>query len=136
MQNNQIIWDEDSVAKAFEEAIRTLKKLPSAKLRDYFTSWPEVIYTEREIARMDQKPKKWPATPEAISRLEMVCGWIHFLDEVEDRKIVWLRAEKTPWKLICIEFAISRATANRKWQNAIRRITQKIADLRLLTHGQ
>lgn len=135
MDNQKEIWTEEMVAQAFEEAVRTLKKLPAVKLYDYFSTWPEVIYTEREIAMMDQKSKKWPASPEAISRLERTCNWIHFLDEVDERKIIWLRAKKTPWKLICFEFGISRATANRKWQNAIRRITQKIADLRLLSHG-
>ena len=135
MQNKEKIWTEELVVAAFEEAIRTIKKLPSAKLRDYFTSWPQVVYKEIEILRMDQKPKKWPATPEAISRMEKVCGWILFLEEVEERKIVWLRAARTPWKLVCGELGgISRATANRKWKNAIRRITQKLEEVRLCTH--
>ncbi len=127
MENKEKIWTEEMVANAFEEAIRTLKKLPPTKLYNYFSSWPVVIYTEIEIIRMDQKPKKWPATPEAISRMEKTCAWINFLEEVEDRKLIWLRAKRMPWKLICNEFGISRATANRKWKNAIRTITQKLA---------
>ena len=127
MENKEKTWTEEMVANAFEEAIRTLKKLPAAKLYNYFSSWPVVIYTEIEILRMDQKPKKWPATPEAISRMEKTCAWINFLEEVEDRKLIWLRAKRMPWKLICNEFGISRATANRKWKNAIRTITQKLA---------
>ena len=135
MENKEIVWTEEMVIRAFEEALRTMKKLPSAKLRDYFTSWPQVVYSEIEILRMDQTPKKWRPTPEAISRMETTCNWIHFLEETEERKIVWLRATRTPWQLICGEFGISRATANRKWKNAIRRITQKLADLRLLTQS-
>lgn len=127
MENNQTIWTEEMVIEAFEEAVRTLKKLPAVKLYDYFSTWPEVVYTEREIARMDQKSKKWPATSEAISRLERTCNWIHFLDEVDERKLVWLRAKKTEWKLICCEFGISRATANRKWKNAILKITNELS---------
>lgn len=123
MQNKEKIWTEEMVILAFEEAIRTLKKLPTAKLRDYFTSWPQVVYSEIEILRMDQRPKKWPATPEAISRMEKACGWILLLKEVEERKIIWLRAKRTPWKLICGELGFSRATANRKWKSAIRQIT-------------
>ena len=123
MQNKEKIWTEELVVAALEEAIRTIKKLPSAKLRDYFTSWPQVVYSEIEIIRMDQRPKKWPATPEAISRMEKACGWILLLKEVEERKIIWLRAKRTPWKLICGELGFSRATANRKWKSAIRQIT-------------
>ena len=135
MQNKEIIWTEEMVIRAFEEAIRTMKKLPSAKLRDYFTSWPQVVYSEIEIIRMDQTPKKWPATPEAISRMEKACNWVLLLKEVEERKIIWLRAKRTPWQLICGEFGISRATANRKWKNAIRTITQNLAQLPLATQS-
>ncbi len=76
MENKEKIWTEAEVIKAFEEAIRTLKKLPSESLRDYFTIWPEVIYTPIEIIRMDQAqtPSKLSATPESISRMEKVCS--------------------------------------------------------------
>jgi hypothetical protein len=126
MENKEKIWTEELVEKAFAEAIRTMQKLPTAKLRDYFTSWPQVVYTEIEILRMAQTPKKWPATPQAIARMEKVCSWILFLQEVEERKIVWLRAKRTPWKLICGELGCARATANRKWKNAIRQITLQL----------
>ena len=126
MENKEKIWTEEMVEKTFEEAIRTMQKLPTAKLRDYFTSWPQVIYSEIEILRMDQKPKKWPATPEAISRMEKACGWVLLLKEIEERKIIWLRAKRTPWKLICGELGFSRATANRKWKSAIRQITLQL----------
>ncbi len=46
MENKEIVWTEEMVIRAFEEALRTMRKLPSAKLRDYFTSWPQVIYSE------------------------------------------------------------------------------------------
>ena len=131
MQNKEKIWTEEMVISAFEEAIRTLKKLPSAKLRDYFTSWPEVIYTPIEIIRMDQKPLKLTASAESVSRLEKTCAWINFIESVDDRKIIWLRASKAPWQLICNQFGISRATANRKWKNAILTITHKLAPLPL-----
>jgi hypothetical protein len=126
MENKEKIWTEAEVIKAFEEAIRTLKKLPSERLRDYFTIWPQVIYTPIEIIRMDQTPRKWSATPESISRMEKVFSWIHLLDSVEERKIILLRAKRTSWRLICYEFGISRATANRKWKNAILGITLKL----------
>jgi len=134
MQNKKNIWTEEMVIHAFEEAIRTLKKLPSVKLNDYFSSWPEIIYSEIEIIKMDQKSRKWPASSESISRLEKVCVWINFLKEIDERKLIWLRAKKTPWQLICREFGISRATANRKWKNSIRQITQKLNELLMFTN--
>lgn len=44
MQNKEKIWTEEKVILAFKEAIRTLKKLPPAKVRGYFNIWPQVIY--------------------------------------------------------------------------------------------
>ena len=131
MQNKQKIWTEEMVIRAFEEAIRTLKKLPSNKVQGYFNGWPEIIYKEIEILRMDQKPLKLRATAEEISRLEKTCTWINFIESIDDRKIIWLRAIKAPWQLICNQFGISRATANRKWKNAILTITHKLAPLPL-----
>jgi hypothetical protein len=126
MENKEKVWTEETVILAFEEAIRIIRRLPNAKMRDYFSSWPEIIYTEIEIARMDKKPKRWRVTPENISRMEKTCEWINFLETIHERKLVWLRAKRTPWKLICGEFKFSRATANRKWKNAIQKITIKL----------
>ena len=39
--------------------------------------------------------------------------WLRWLER-DDARIVWLRAERTPWKPICWEMGISRATANRR----------------------
>jgi len=37
----------------------------------------------------------------------------------ERRYGAWLRANRTPWKPICWELGISRASANRRWQYGI-----------------
>ena len=56
-----------------------------------------------------------PAGPDAIDRMAEVFPWLGWLAP-EDAKLVWARAEGTPWKGICWRFGISRATANRRWQ--------------------
>ena len=124
MQNNQ--WTEEMVIKAFEEAVRTIQRLPNVKLRGYASIWPDVIYSTLEVLRMDVKPTKWPATPEQISSMERTCDWINFLDDIDDKRLVWLRAKRIPWKPICCQLGISRITGNRKYKNAIRKITQKL----------
>jgi hypothetical protein len=45
---------------------------------------------------------------------ETLC-WLRWL-EGEDAKLVWARADRTPWKAICWRFGIARATAHRRWQ--------------------
>ncbi|MFY9734996.1 MAG: DUF6362 family protein [Rhodoplanes sp.] len=56
-----------------------------------------------------------PPSPAAISRMEEALGWLRWL-KPEQAKLVWSRAEGTPWKLICWRFGIARATAHRRWQ--------------------
>ncbi len=136
MENKEKIWTEQEVIKAFEEAIRTLKKLPSERLRDYFTIWPEVVYTPIELVRMDKTARKWSATPEAISRMEKFCRWIHLLESVEERRIVWLRAARISWRFICYEFGISRGTGYLRWKKAILTITKKLNQIPMFTNSE
>lgn len=119
-------WTEELVAERFEEAVRTIRKLPSVRARGYISAWPEIVYSKSEIAMMDRKPRQWPATAEQISNMEETCKWIHFLKKIDDRKIIWLRASRTPWKQVCTELGIARSPANYKWKNAIRTITRKL----------
>ena len=123
------------VAYRFEEAVRTLRRLPPVIVRGYISSLPEIIYTKREIAMMDQKPKRWPPTAEAISEMEETCKWINLLTEIDDRKIIWYRASRLPWKEICIKLGVARSTANWRWQNAILTITNKLNKFPMFPKG-
>jgi len=125
-------FDEQQIIAIFKEAVRTLKKLPPVRVQGYFNSWPEIIYTEREIMRMDHKPKVWRATPDAISRMEKAIEWLSLLETPVERKIVWMRANNIPWNIISKTFGFSRVTANKKYKNAITFITHNYAQLPLL----
>ena len=46
-------WTAECVADHFEEAFRTLRKLPPVKAKGYFNVWPEIARTRREIAAME-----------------------------------------------------------------------------------
>jgi len=39
--------------------------------------------------------------------------WFLWL-EPQDAQLLWMKVERTPWKVICQDFGISRATANRR----------------------
>jgi hypothetical protein len=47
--------------------------------------------------------------------MEETLGWLRWL-EVDVAKLVCARADRTPWKAICWQFGIARATAHRRWQ--------------------
>ena len=119
-------WNKEIVADRFEEAVITLRRLPAVRVNGYMSAWPEIIYTKREIAMMDKKPKRWPPTDKAISSMIETCKWINLLTEIDDRKVIWLRASRLHWKEICKQLGVARSTANWRWQKAILTITHKL----------
>ena len=44
----------------------------------------------------------------------------------DETKLVWARAEGTPWKQICWRFGIARATAHRRWRYALSLIVYRL----------
>jgi hypothetical protein len=102
-------WTADDVADHFEEAFRTLRKLPPVKARGYFNAWPSVLRSEKEIAAMEPEPMRvWPSAA-AITRLEQTFDWVLWIEE-EERKLVWSRAARVPWKQISAEYGCDRTS--------------------------
>ncbi|MCL7466071.1 DUF6362 family protein [Phaeovulum sp. NW3] len=118
-------WTTDDVADHFQEAFRTLRKLPPVKARGYFSAWPAVMRTPREIAAMEPEPMRvWPSAA-AITRLEQTFDWVLWIGE-DERKLVWSRAARVPWKQICAEQGCDRTTAWRRWQLALTKIAARL----------
>ena len=118
-------WTTDDVADHFEEAFRTLRKLPPVKAQGYFGAWPQVLRTKREIAAMEPEPMRvWPPAA-AITRLERTFDWVLWIEEPE-RKLVWSRAARVPWKVIAGEMGCDRTTAWRRWQLALTKIAARL----------
>jgi hypothetical protein len=121
--------DEQQIIAIFKEAVRTLRRLPPVRVQGYFSVWPEIVYSQAEVMRMDKKTKTWPPTPDAISRMEKAIDWLNLLETVEERKIVWMRANNIPWNIICKTFGICRSAANKKFKKAVAKILT-VEDLR------
>lgn len=119
------VWTADDVADQFEEAVRTLRKLPPVKVRGFFNTWPTIIRTAREIAFMEPEPMRIRPSAAAITRLEQTSVWVLWIEEAE-RKLVWARAARVPWKQISCELGCDRTTAWRRWQIALTKITARL----------
>lgn len=118
-------WTADDVADHFAEAFRTLRKLPSAAPRGHGSHWPQILRSAREIAAMEPEPMRvWPS-PAAITRLEQTFDWVLWIAEPE-RKLVWSRAARVPWKVIAGEMGCDRTTAWRRWQLALTTIAARL----------
>ena len=123
--NRRKDWTADDVADHFEEAFRTLRRLPAVKAQGYFGAWPQVLRTKREIEAMEPEPMRVVPSAQAISALERTFDWVLWITEAE-RKLVWSRAARVPWKLIAGELGCDRTTAWRRWQLALTKIAARL----------
>ena len=118
-------WTPQMVADRLEDAVATLRRLPPVKVQGYFNLWPNIKYTEMEVLRMDKRPVRLCALPDAIDRLEETMGWMAWLD-AEERKLVWKRAARVRWKTLCWELGSDRTTLWRKWLIAITKVSTRL----------
>lgn len=118
-------WTADDVADHFEEAFRTLRKLPPVRVQGYFNAWPQIVRSEKEILAMEPQPMRiWPSTA-AITRLEQTFDWVLWIGE-DERRLIWSRAARRPWKEISGELGVDRTTAWRRWQMALAKIADRL----------
>lgn len=112
------MWTVEQVAARFEEAARTIDRLPAVRVQGYFNCWPKIRRERWERLYLDDKQHRFPPDPRALDRLDETMGWLVHLD-VESRHLIWLRAGNAPWKSICAQLGCDRSTAWRRWQRAL-----------------
>jgi hypothetical protein len=119
-------WTASEIADRFEEAIYTLKRLPKPKVQGYHNMWPPIVYTTWELLAQEKKPfRLGPPLPKAIDRMEQTFVWIGWLEE-DERKMVWLRAARLPWRVICARFGVCKNTAAHRWTVALVKIAHRL----------
>jgi hypothetical protein len=111
-------WTRDRVEERVREAAVVLAKLPGLPSQGYFSTWPDVLLSAREIARQEPKPMRVLPSPQAITRMEETITWNRFL-EPQDAHLMWDRVAGVSWKGICYRFGISRPTAHRRYDYAL-----------------
>lgn len=120
MSKTTIRLSPTEVEERFEDAARTLRRLPAVRVRGYASAWPPIVRSAAEAYGWEpaSAPRLSPS-PQAISLMEETFTWLSWLKEPDDARIVWLRAEGVRWKPICWRIGLSRATAWRRWAAAM-----------------
>jgi hypothetical protein len=122
-----LAWTTDDVANWLIEAARTAHRLPPVRVQGHFNVWPTIVRTEYErMASDDAAVYRFPPTPAEVERMLVVMQWVRCL-EVEQRKLVWMRAERWRWYDIGKRFGVAPRTAQRHWEVAIQVITDHIS---------
>ncbi len=121
-------WTPKIVADRLDEAASTLRRMPNTGLKPqgYKTSWP--IYIQEIIDGCNSEEvmiKLGPPTPDAVGRMEECLEWFQWV-EPDDRKLVWLRAERFPWKIIMRRIGCGRTSAWIRWMASLTFISKML----------
>jgi hypothetical protein len=109
-------WTVDMVEERLIEAASVVRRLPPVRVPGHFNTWPKMVVEFADRVGQQPEPMRLPPpSPAAISRMEEALLWLRWL-EVDDAKLVWARANRTPWKAVCWQFGIARSTANRRYR--------------------
>lgn len=111
-------WTVETVADRFIEAARTAHRLPPVRVQGHFNCWPTIVRMPWENMGEEPSSRYYPPDPAAVERMLETMQWVLWLEE-EQRHLVWMRAQRYPWKDICCRFACDRTTAWRRWEKAL-----------------
>lgn len=115
-------WTVQKVADRFHEAAVTARRLPPDRVQGYASYWPDIHRQSWEGYADERIVLRFAASPGAIDRFGETIRWLRWLD-LEQRRLVWLRAQQVPWREICARTGLIRKTAWRHWQHALVLVT-------------
>lgn len=125
-QNKTVTEKQKYVEDRVRQAARTLHRLPEERVQGYFSTWPTIKRDELEILQMAKEPLSVMPTVEDITQMEEVLFvWLRWL-AVDERKLVWQRAERVRWKLICNQFGVGRTKAWEIYKASLGKIAARI----------
>ena len=125
-------WTTAQVQDRLELAADVFAQMPAVKPQGYFNAWPEYFHSFADQVGQEPQMRRPRPSPRQITEAEEAMLWLRWLEK-DDARLVWLRANRTPWKPICWELGISRATANRRWQYGIAVIVWRLNGKRVPT---
>lgn len=120
---------EEQIAERLIEAARTAHRLPPVKVQGYFNAWPAIKRMPWENLGAEPEPIRIPPSPEAVERMLEVMHWMVGLKE-EQRHLLWMRAERYPWRDICARMGCDRTTAWRRWKAYLNDLCERLQNQR------
>jgi hypothetical protein len=126
MARHDASWTTDEVANRFHEAAITARRLPPVRVQGYFNTWPPIVRQAWEVLGADDAIyRSYPPTPQAVERMLEAMRWVQWLD-VEQRHLVWMRADGYRWREITRRFGCDRTTAWRRWNIALLVVSERL----------
>lgn len=119
----------------FEEAALTLRRLPNppgSGARGYGRSWPDYVHEARHAYGSEEARMRVIPNAREIQRMEEALEWLALVGGdseqaiIDNRRIVWMRAEGCRWRQICRTVGCVRSTAWRRWTAALVTIANRL----------
>lgn len=121
-------WTSEEVATRIVRATRTAHRLPAVRVQTHFNLWPVIVRTEFERMAGDDVPLyRAPPSPAEIEAMLEVMRWMKHLS-VDERLLLWMRAERYAWEDIGRRFGLCRTTAWRHWKSTILKLVHALND--------
>lgn len=119
-------WTVEEVAARFAEAAEVAHRLPCVRPAGYFNPWLRLaLQVSERYPYSERLYRPLPPSPEAIERMLETMRWIQWL-EVEQRHLVWMRANRYEWQQIGRRFACDRNTASRRWHRVLELVAHQL----------
>lgn len=118
------------ITDRLEAAAIVLRRLPNpagSGARGYGTSWPDVVQDARHAYGYSEARVRVIPSAKDIELMDEAIGWLSFLKDPVDRRIVWMRAENHRWRSVCYRVGLVRQTAHRRAVAAILTIEKNLA---------
>lgn len=122
-------WTADAVATRFAEAAETAHKLPRVRPAGYFNPWMTLaMQVPERYPDPERVYRSMPPSPQAVERMLETMRWVQWLD-LEQRHLVWMRANRYEWQQIGRRFACDRNTASRRWHRVMELVAWRLNGL-------
>ena len=126
MADTRTDWTAKEVAARFADAADTAHKLPRVRPGGYFNPWMTLAFQVPErYPDPERLYRPMPPSPQAVERMLETMRWVQWL-EVEQRHLVWMRANRYEWQQIGRRFACDRNTAARRWRRLMELVTYRL----------
>ncbi len=120
--------DIDMIKARLREAAETENRLPKVGHRPLRALWPQIqdvdTYNKKRATIQTEPP-----TPEAIDRMDECLEWVSWVakNSQDQARVLWLRAQNHPWKVIVRNHGMSRTWWNNQHQLGLHTIIARLA---------
>lgn len=118
-----LYWNSKIVMGFLMQAAAIHRRMPEVRVPGYHTLWPAMMQDEWErlYDRLNGKTTLGAPMPTEVSYSEAVMEWLRLLDRSR-QQLLWMRANRVPWKILIEEFGRSKPTLWREVNDSLEQI--------------